>query len=114
LLRAERIPERRVRGAGTTLSAAIAAQLARIAEFDRAGELAEIGEEGTDDDMVTIVASAREFLASAVENGDDWQVSRRPGGHGPLHHLITLDGDEAARGRGPGSGQSRPSCSVER
>ncbi|HJB10404.1 MAG TPA: bifunctional hydroxymethylpyrimidine kinase/phosphomethylpyrimidine kinase [Candidatus Brachybacterium merdavium] len=93
LLRAERIPERRVRGAGTTLSAAIAAQLARIAEFDRAGELAEIGEEGTDDDMVTIVASAREFLASAVENADDWQVSQRPGGHGPLNHLITLDGD---------------------
>src|SRR5699024_3539677 len=108
LLRAERIPERRVRGAGTTLSAAIAAQLARIAEFDRAGELAEIGEEGTDDDMVTIVASAREFLASAVENADDWQVSQRPGGHGPLNHLITLVGDSAEWGGGPASGQSRP------
>lgn len=91
LLRAERIPDRRVRGAGTTLSAAIAAQLARIAEFDRVGELGEIGEEGTDDDMVTIVASAREFLASAVENAEDWQISRRRGGHGPLNHLITLD-----------------------
>lgn len=91
LLRAERIPERHVRGAGTTLSAAIAAQLARIAEFDRAGELGEIGEKGADDDLVTIVASAREFLASAIENAEDWAVSRRRGGHGPLNHLITLD-----------------------
>ena len=91
LLRAERIPERNVRGAGTTLSAAIAAQLARIEEFDRAGELGEIGEKGADDDLVTIVASAREFLASAIENAEEWTVSRRRGGHGPLNHLITLD-----------------------
>jgi hydroxymethylpyrimidine/phosphomethylpyrimidine kinase len=91
LLRAERVPGRRVRGAGSTLSAAIAAQLARIAEFDRAGELGEIGEAGSDDDLVTIVASAREFVASATENARDWQLSRSSGGHGPLNHLITLD-----------------------
>lgn len=91
LLRARREPRRRVRGAGTTLSAAIAAQLARIAEFDRAGELGEIGEEGTDDDMVTIVASAREFVASATENASDWRLSQRTGGYGPVNHLITLD-----------------------
>ena len=91
LLRAERVPGRRVRGAGATLSAAIAAQLARIAEFDRAGELGEIGEAGSEDDMVTIVASAREFVASATDNVQDWRLSRRSGGHGPLNHLITLD-----------------------
>src|SRR5690625_1788541 len=93
LLRAERIPERRVRGAGTTLSAAIAAQLARIAEVGRAGELAEIGEEGTDDDMVTIVATARAFLSSGVENADYWQVSQPPGGRGPLKRRMTRGGE---------------------
>lgn len=91
LLRAERVPGRRVRGAGSTLSAAIAAQLARIAGFDRAGQLGEIGEDGADDDLVTIVASAREFVASATENAQDWTLSRRGGGYGPLNHLITLD-----------------------
>ena len=91
LLRAQRVPGRRVRGAGTTLSAAIAAQLARIAGFDRAGKLGEIGEAGAEDDLVTIVASAREFVASATENAQDWTLSRRSGGHGSLNHLITLD-----------------------
>src|SRR5699024_12573259 len=80
-----------VRGAGSTLSAAIAAQLARIAGFDRAGQLGEIGAAGTDDDLATIVASAREFVASATENAQDRTLSRRSGGHGPLNHLITLD-----------------------
>lgn len=92
LLRAERVAQRRVRGAGTTLSAAITAQLARIAEFERAGELDEIGEAGPEDDMVTIVASAREFVASATENALTWQLARRKGGLAPLNHLITLDG----------------------
>lgn len=93
LLRARRLPGRRARGAGSTLSAAIAAQLARIAEFDRAGELGEIGEAGTDDDMVTIVASAREFVASATENSQGWQISHHEGGFSPVNHLITLDKD---------------------
>lgn len=93
LLRGERLRDRRVRGAGTTLSAAIAAQLARIAEFDRAGELGEIGEQGSDDDMITILASAREFVASATENAQEWRLSRRDGGLGPLNHLITLAKD---------------------
>ncbi|APX34266.1 bifunctional hydroxymethylpyrimidine kinase/phosphomethylpyrimidine kinase [Brachybacterium sp. P6-10-X1] len=91
LLRADRVPGRRVRGAGATLSAAIAAQLARIEEFDRAGELGDIGGEGADDDLVTIVASAREFLASAIENAGEWKISRTRGGYHPLNHLITLD-----------------------
>ena len=91
LLRARRVSGRSVRGAGTTLSAAITAQLARIAEFERAGELEEIGEAGTSDDVPTIVASAREFVASATENAGDWHLGRGRGGHGPLNHLITLD-----------------------
>jgi hydroxymethylpyrimidine/phosphomethylpyrimidine kinase len=93
LLRARRVRGRTVRGAGTTLSAALTAQLARIAEFDRAGELEEIGEAGAADDMPTIVASAREFVASATENAQDWRLARTRGGHGPLNHLITLDKD---------------------
>ncbi|WP_010551158.1 bifunctional hydroxymethylpyrimidine kinase/phosphomethylpyrimidine kinase [Brachybacterium paraconglomeratum] len=93
LLRAQRIEGRALRGAGTTLSAALTAQLARIAEFDRAGELQEIGESGTDDDIPTIVASAREFVASATENAQDWRLSRTAGGHGPVNHLITLGKD---------------------
>lgn len=92
LLRAERIPDRRTRGAGSTLSAAIAAQMARIEDFDRAGELGEIGDQGADDDLFTIVASAREFLASAIENSSGWEISRRAGGRIPVNHLITLDG----------------------
>ena len=91
LLRARRVSGRSVRGAGTTLSAAITAQLARIAEFERAGELEEIGEAGTSDEVPTIVASAREFVASATENAEDWHLGRGRGGHGPLNHLITLD-----------------------
>ncbi|WP_114855495.1 bifunctional hydroxymethylpyrimidine kinase/phosphomethylpyrimidine kinase [Brachybacterium sp. YJGR34] len=91
LLRARRVPSRKVRGAGTTLSAAIAAQLARIAGFDRAGELGEIGEAGTEDDLATIVASAREFLASATDDARSWTISRHSGGYGPVNHLITLD-----------------------
>ena len=94
LLRAERVPGRHPRGAGDTLSAAITAQLARLEEFDRAGELDEIGEEGTADDMFTVVASAREFLASAIENARDWEISRAGrSAHSPVNHLITLDGD---------------------
>lgn len=92
LLRAERVSGRFVRGAGSTLSAAITAQLARIEEFSRAGELGEIGDAGSQDDLVTIVASAREFLASAIENAQGWKVSRHGGtGYSPLNHLITLD-----------------------
>lgn len=92
LLRATRLADRRVRGAGATLSAAIAAQLARVAEFERAGELGEIGEKGSDDDAFTIIASAREFLASTIANARDWSLSRTPeGAFTPVNHLITLD-----------------------
>ena len=94
LLRADRVPGRQVSGAGDTLSAAIAAQYARLEEFDRAGELDGIGEDGEDDDAFTIIASAREFLASAIENAAQWKMSREgEGGRGPVNHLITLDED---------------------
>lgn len=93
LLRASRVLGRRVRGAGATFSAAIAAQLARIAEFARAGELGEIGDAGAEDDMVTIIATAREFVAGATEHGANWEIARRPGGYQALNHLITLGMD---------------------
>lgn len=94
VLRAERVPGRRVRGAGATLSAAITAQLARVAEFERTGELGEIGEKGAQDDAVTVIASALEFLASTIANARDWTVSRDPeGAYEPVNHLITLDGN---------------------
>jgi hydroxymethylpyrimidine/phosphomethylpyrimidine kinase len=67
------------------------AHLARLAEFERARAREAIGGEGADDDMPTIVASAREFVASATENAQDWRITRTRGGHGPLNHLITLD-----------------------
>ena len=71
LLRAERVPGRHVRGSGATLSAAITAQMARIQEFDRAGELDEIGEKGSDDDVVTCPpgCSSRRAEATTVIAG---------------------------------------------
>ena len=91
LLRAARVPGRLVAGAGATYSAAIAAQLARIAEFERAGELEEIGEAGERDGVATVVATAREFVASATDHAADWEVVRDERVRRPLNHLITLD-----------------------
>lgn len=94
LLRGRRVPTRNTHGTGCTLSSAIAAQYARIAEFSRAGELGEIGDRGAQDDDLTVIASAREFLASALDNAVDWELSRHPEtGHGPVNHLITLAED---------------------
>lgn len=77
-----------LRGTAATLSAAIAAQYARIAQFDREGELGEIGRRGATDDDLTVIGSAQEFLASAVDNAEEWEVFH--GGAGPVNHLITL------------------------
>ncbi|MGY5764061.1 bifunctional hydroxymethylpyrimidine kinase/phosphomethylpyrimidine kinase [Brachybacterium sp. DNPG3] len=93
LLRTPRHRGRKVRGAGATLSAAITAQIARVAELDRAGELGEIGDEGAQDDLAVLIATAREFVASATANSADWEVSDRPGGFHPLNHLVTLGKD---------------------
>ena len=67
------------------------AQLARIAEFERAGELEEIGEKGEHDDLATVIATAREFVASATDHAADWEVVRDERVRRPLNHLITLD-----------------------
>lgn len=91
LLRGARVRTRNTHGTGCTLSSAIAAQYARISEFSRAGELGEIGQAGPEDDDLTVVTSAREFLASALTHGAAWELSRSPQtGHGPVDHLITL------------------------
>lgn len=78
MLRGTMFNTRNTHGTGCTLGSAIAAQYARVAG----------GAEGTD---FTVVASAREFLQSAIEHAIDWQISRHPDtGHGPVNHLITL------------------------
>lgn len=92
LLRSDRILTTSTHGTGDTFSAAITAQYARLAGYERDGELEEIGEEGDEDDDLTVIASAREFLASAIENARDWELSTS-GGPGPLNHLITLAED---------------------
>lgn len=92
VLRGARVAGAGTCGAGATLSASIAAQYARLAEFDRAGELAEIGEKGEADDDITIIASAREFVASAIAHAQGWDFLRSGSGRrGPVNHLITLD-----------------------
>lgn len=78
LLRGAMFATRNTHGTGCTLSSAIAAQYARVAG----------GAEGTD---FTVVASAREFLASAIEHAMEWEISKHPEtGHGPTNHLITV------------------------
>lgn len=79
LLRGVMFNTRNTHGTGCTLSSAIAAQFAKITQ---SGE----------GDEITVLFSAREFLASAVENAIDWEISKHPEtGHGPTNHLITLD-----------------------
>ncbi len=82
MLRGTMFSTRNTHGTGCTLSSAIAAQYARVAG----------GAEGTD---FTVTASAREFLASAIEHAIDWEISKTPEtGHGPVNHLITLASHE--------------------
>lgn len=83
-----RAEEHETRGASAALSAAIAAQYARIAQYERAGELGEIGREGTADDDLTIIASAQGFMSGAAEHAGGWELLRR--GPQPVNHLITL------------------------
>lgn len=91
VLRGDRVATVNTHGTGSTFSSAIAAQYARIHGFARADELDEIGEEGDQDDDLTVVVSAREFLAGALAGAADWELSKDPeGSHGPLDHLITL------------------------
>lgn len=92
ILRGRRVASSGTRGAGATLSSAISAQYARLAEYDRAGELTDIGEKGAQDDDFTIIASAREFVASTLANAEEWELFATEGSaRGPVNHLITLD-----------------------
>ncbi|WP_058234870.1 bifunctional hydroxymethylpyrimidine kinase/phosphomethylpyrimidine kinase [Devriesea agamarum] len=92
LLRGRMLKTRNTHGTGCTLSSAIAAQYARMAAYARQEDA-----QGADDRMV--VASAREFLADAIENAVDWEISRAPEtGHGPVNHLITVGGAVSRRG----------------
>ena len=88
ILRAERVESRAPLGAGSTFTAAIAAQFARMARLRREDP----GHEGGDD--LTVIASAREFVASALAHADAWEVaSDSTAGGTPLNHLITLAED---------------------
>ena len=81
LLRGVMFDTRNTHGTGCTLSSAIAAQFARLAATEHGDDL-------------TVMASAREFLASAIEHAIDWEISKKPEtGHGPTNHLITVGSD---------------------
>lgn len=80
LLRGRRYRTRNVHGTGATLATAIAASYARVTRTDGGAVL-----------LSTVVATARDFLASTIANAVDWELSQRPeSGHGPVNHLITV------------------------
>lgn len=80
LLRGRRVRTRNTHGTASTLSSAIAAQYARI-----------VATGGGDVSVGAIVASARDYLAAAIETAADWEISFTPEtGHGPVNHLVTL------------------------
>ena len=66
VLRGPRVTTANTHGTGCSLSAAIAARLAR------------------GDDVPGAVAAAKEFVHDALVGGADWRLGR---GHGPLDHL---------------------------
>ena len=79
-----RVDTRNTHGTGCTLSSAIAAGAARagIAPGDIVPE--------------RVVEEARDFLHRAILAGAGWRLSRSPGtGHGPVNHLIDLEGVQA-------------------
>lgn len=80
LLRGRRYRTRNVHGTGATLATAIAAQYARVVRTDGDSVL-----------LSTVVATARDFLASTIAHAVDWELSLHPEtGHGPVNHLITV------------------------
>ncbi|MFC7375110.1 bifunctional hydroxymethylpyrimidine kinase/phosphomethylpyrimidine kinase [Brachybacterium sp. GCM10030268] len=103
LLRAERVRTRATHGTGCTLSAAIAAQYARIAMVrsagpDALGALAatmdasheRVGESEAGDDLAA-VGAGRDFLQRALIGGAAYDLSFAPEqGHGPVDHLVTV------------------------
>lgn len=101
LLRAERVVTRSTHGTGCTLSAAIAAQYARLARVRKAHpprRLAEIADavqllEGSPDHAQDLVAvrAGRDYLQRALHSGAGQDLSLTPAtGHGPVDHLITI------------------------
>ena len=79
-----RVNTRNTHGTGCTLSSAIAAAAAR-AGITPGGTVPEHA-----------VMEARDFLHRAILAGADWRLSRSPGtGHGPVNHLINLEGAQA-------------------
>ncbi|WP_193103472.1 bifunctional hydroxymethylpyrimidine kinase/phosphomethylpyrimidine kinase [Brachybacterium sp. FME24] len=103
LLRAPRVRTRATHGTGCTLSAAIAAQYARITVArgqgaERLRRLARTadaayesrGEPESGDDLAAIRAG-RDFLQRALLGGAEQQISVTPTlGHGPVDHLVTI------------------------
>ncbi|MGQ4532240.1 bifunctional hydroxymethylpyrimidine kinase/phosphomethylpyrimidine kinase [Dermabacteraceae bacterium P13138] len=89
LLRGTMFTTQNTHGTGCTLSSAIAAQFARVARLAQMER--EAGTQPPVSDDVVAIASAREYLASAIENAIDWRLSKTPeSGHGPVNHLITV------------------------
>jgi phosphomethylpyrimidine kinase len=76
-----RVDTRNTHGTGCTLSSAIAAYAARS--------------DAVPDDRVLgeVISKARDFLHHVILSGADWRLSRFPdSGHGPVNHLINLEG----------------------
>ena len=65
----EKIPSNNTHGTGCTLSAAIAAQLAK------------------QNNLVTAVANAKKFITRAIAGATDWQLGR---GRGPVNHFVNV------------------------
>src|SRR5699024_5191652 len=101
LLRAERVPTRSTHGTGCTLSAAIAAQYARLARARQghrppllgcsadAVQLLETSPEQGED--LAALRAGRDFLQRALRSGASQALSPTPTtGHGPGGHLIPV------------------------
>lgn len=101
LLRAERVVTRSTHGTGCTLSAAFAAQYARLARARQghrppllgrsadAVQLLEASPEQGED--LAALRAGRDFLQRALHSGASQALSLTPAtGHGPVDHLITV------------------------
>lgn len=76
IFRTRRIATHNTHGTGCTLSAGIAAGLAR------------------GDEMTTAIANAKTYLTRALDASVDWTLG---GGHGPVDHRVTAKSDEGTR-----------------
>lgn len=101
LLHAPRVETRSTHGTGCTLSAAIAAQYARLSRARdghpplplalTADAISPPGADAAQSEDVTAITAGRDYLQRALHSGADAELSRAPGtGHGPVDHLITI------------------------